>query len=72
MLKGKERAERKTDMKNHKDRKAERSARKAFLREKKRNESKTEKALAASTDTSVIVMQVRDRTGGRARKVRRG
>ncbi len=58
-------------MKNHKDKKAQQIERKAFLRNKRENESKTDKILA-STGNSAIVMHVRNRTGGRARKVRRG
>lgn len=50
-----------------------RQARRAeFLREKRKNASQTEKILQAAPTDSTIVINIRDRTGGRARKVRRG
>ena len=59
-------------MKNHKDKKAQKRERKVFLRNKRENESKTGKVIASAAGNSAIVMHVRNRTGGRARKVRRG
>jgi hypothetical protein len=50
--------------------------RKEFLREKRKNASPTDKILEASSEISregsPDVITIRDRTGGRARNVRRG
>ncbi len=43
-----------------------------FLGEKRKNAGQTEKILQAAPTDSTIVVNIRDRTGGRARKVRRG
>jgi hypothetical protein len=58
-------------MKNGQKKKSQRLARKKFLRQKRKNESKTDNLLAAA-DHSASVLHVRDRRGGRARSVRRG
>ena len=59
-------------MKGQQDKKAQQIGRKAFLRQKKaQGSSKTDQVLAAA-DGSASVMQIRNRVGGRARKVRRG
>ena len=61
-------------MKNHKNKKGQRAERKAFLRGKRETASLTDRLLLSSvgTEASVLVVRVRDRTGGRARKTRRG